>query len=208
MILSRDAGAKIKYSDGKRGRKKAICPLTPPYEKHPSRQFWSFAVRFAFPDIAQVLFLAFLPFVKDRYDEEEVLFPWRRVDVVEQSRLHKPCTGPKHTHGHTDTLPTLPPEVLDLHPSRPSPEEGKKQTGAPPSDRFFLNLACSRMSCPLAGFHIRMDRHDLKGERKPRQPEKRKPRIKRGCMMCCQEYMRVASSDIPIVELPADSFSV
>lgn len=38
---------------------------------------------------------------------------------------------------------------------------------------IFLNLACSRMSCPLAGFHIRMDRHDLKGEKKPGQPEKK-----------------------------------
>lgn len=85
----------------------------------------------------RLLFPAFPPSVEDRYDREEVLFPWRKVDVVEQFRLPKPCTGP-NTHTQTHRHPaTLPPGVLDLHPPRPSPEGGKKQTGASSPRSFF-----------------------------------------------------------------------
>lgn len=74
--------------------------------------------------------------VVDREEEEEeeeevLLFPRRKVDVVEQSRLPpKPCT---------DTQTPCPPGVLNLHPSRPSPEEkqASKQTQHPSSESFF-----------------------------------------------------------------------
>lgn len=110
------------------------------------------------------LFLASLPSKTSRRRGSAVI-SWRKVDVVEQSRLPKALHRPKHTHTeqrHTDTLPTHPPGVLDLHPSRPSPEEAKEEASEYiPRLIIFLNLACSRMSCPLAGYPIRMDRRGI-----------------------------------------------
>lgn len=158
------------------------------------------------------LFLASLPSKTSRRGGSAVI-SWRKVDVVEQSRLPKALHRPKHTHTqqrHTDTLPTHPPGVLDLHPSRPSPEEVKERSKRihPSSDHFSQSRLFPHVLPSGRIPHPDGSSWDLKGEKEtrttpplPHPPcsQKKKSRIKRGCMMCCQEYMRVASSDIPIV---------
>lgn len=131
-----------------------------------------------------------------------------KVDVVEQSRLPKALHRPQ-THTDRDTqTPCHPPTGSFRSASVQTQPRGGKEEASEYIPRLiiFLNLACSRMSCPLAGYPIRTDRRGSEGRkgnpgqhRSPTPPRKKKSRIKRGCMMCCQEYMRVASSDIPIV---------
>lgn len=135
-----------------------------------------------------------------------MLSPWRKVDVVEQFRLSKPCTGPT-THTCTHRHPaTLPPGVLDLHPPGPSPEGGRSKQ-AHPRPIIFLNLASSRMSCPLAGFPIRMDRRDLKGEKKPEAPQK-KTKNQTGVHDVLSRIHARGVIGHSHCEVPADSFSV
>lgn len=127
-------------------------------------------------------------------------------DVVEQFRLSKPRTSPT-THTCTHRHPaTLPPEVLDLHPPGPSPEEGRSKQ-AHPRPIIFLNLASSRMSCPLAVFPIRMDRRDLKGEKKPEAPQK-KTKNQTGVHDVLSRIHACGVIGHSHCEVPADSFSV
>ena len=131
--------------------------------ENPHRAIFGFSqTELLFLISSRQLFPAFLASMT--VDKEEVLFSWRKVDVVEQSRLPQPCTDPSaHVGRHTDTLPTgsFRSASVSIQPRGGK----KKQAGYIPRPMVFLNLACSRVSRPLAGCPIRLDRRGSEGRK-------------------------------------------
>lgn len=128
-----------------------------------------------------------------------MLFPWSKADVVAHFRLPKPCTDSNtQTHRHTDTLSPSHREFwirIRLDPVQRR-EEASRYI---PVRSFFSQSRLFPHVLPSGRIPHPDGSPSSEGRKESRANPKRKSRIKRGCMMCCQEYMRVASSDIPIL---------